>query len=187
MRKAAIVSAFVICIVIAITCASPHIGGPSWPMPGSRPTTSGVPETMTMDTAHTEVTGTMSTGTTGTVMIDTSATTIEAPPSLSPAPQPAAQPRINAGEVTDIAPGKDYATVQIYYATDRAFTGEAVPGSRVFGPGRGHLTRGISQISIPRLHRIGNIEAPSVLRFEFREDPKRHVVLLNVIPQRQRD
>jgi len=92
-----------------------------------------------------------------------------------------------ADETADVAPGKDYATVQIYYATDRAFTGDMQPASAVFGARRGKVTRGIAHVSIPRLHRIGNIESASVLRFEFHDDPKKHIVLLNVIPQRDRD
>jgi esterase/lipase superfamily enzyme len=89
--------------------------------------------------------------------------------------------------VIDIERGKDYATVQVYYATDRAFTGETERASDVYGIKRGGLSRGIAHVSIPRLHRIGNVEAPSVLRFEFREDPEKHIVLLRVLPQRQRD
>jgi esterase/lipase superfamily enzyme len=87
---------------------------------------------------------------------------------------------------TDIERGKDYATVRIYYATDRTTTGKTAPAAH-FGSGRGSFTRGIAHVTMPRIHRIGNIERPSVWKFEFREDPAKHVVLLDVLPQEKRD
>src|SRR5262249_17962534 len=35
-------------------------------------------------------------------------------------------------------------------------------------------------VSIPRGHEEGQLEAPSILHFEFREDPAKHVVLMRV-------
>jgi esterase/lipase superfamily enzyme len=40
------------------------------------------------------------------------------------------------------------------------------------------LTRGWFDVSIPRQHRLANIERPSIWRFEFREDPERHFVIV---------
>jgi len=51
---------------------------------------------------------------------------------------------------------------------------------RVYGNQRGELELGTCRISIPRDHEVGELESPSVLRLEFREDPERHVVLLGV-------
>jgi esterase/lipase superfamily enzyme len=122
-------------------------------------------------------------------MPERSATTAQAVPRTAPAPtrhSSARRPPAATADTIDIAKGPDYATVQIYYATDRA-PSQPQHASTEFGASRGPLSRGIAHVSIPRLHRIGNIEAPSVLRFEFREDPKKHVVLLNVLPQNQRD
>jgi esterase/lipase superfamily enzyme len=45
------------------------------------------------------------------------------------------------------------------------------------------LLLGTVDVSIPRDHRIGNIERPSILRLEFREDPEKHIVLLGITPQ----
>lgn len=35
-------------------------------------------------------------------------------------------------------------------------------------------------VSVPKDHRVGALESPTVLRLEFRQDPQRHVVLLGV-------
>jgi esterase/lipase superfamily enzyme len=39
-------------------------------------------------------------------------------------------------------------------------------------------------VSIPKYHQVGEVERPSILRLDFTEDPKKHVVLLDV-QQRQ--
>lgn len=53
---------------------------------------------------------------------------------------------------------------------------------RMYGNGRGQLDLGTCEVSVPKDHRVGNLESPTVLRLEFREDPERHVVLLGVHP-----
>lgn len=73
----------------------------------------------------------------------------------------------------------DHAVVQVFYATDRNDTGSTEPRRR-YGTNRGKLTFGTCKVSIPRDHRIGELEAPSIWRFEFRENPQKHVVLLSV-------
>jgi esterase/lipase superfamily enzyme len=45
---------------------------------------------------------------------------------------------------------------------------------------RSKLSYGTCDVSIPRDHRMGELETPSILKLEFREDPAKHVVLLNV-------
>jgi esterase/lipase superfamily enzyme len=47
-----------------------------------------------------------------------------------------------------------------------------------YGDGRGALEMGLAQVSIPKDHRTGELESPSVLRLEFSEDPARHVMVL---------
>jgi esterase/lipase superfamily enzyme len=76
----------------------------------------------------------------------------------------------------------NYAVVKVYYATDRApggndsrgatFTGEPDPS--------GQVHYGEVSVSIPRDHRIGELEGPSVWRLEFKEDPTKHVMLQKV-------
>lgn len=77
-----------------------------------------------------------------------------------------------------VAPAElaDYTKVATFFATDRTYTPGAAPNVR-FGSGRGELRYGIAQVSIPRDHRMGEIERPFV-SWVFREDPSRHVVLL---------
>ncbi|MBN2021955.1 MAG: alpha/beta hydrolase [Pirellulales bacterium] len=45
---------------------------------------------------------------------------------------------------------------------------------------RGELEVGTCEVSIPRTHQRGELESPSIIRLEFREDPMRHVVLMGV-------
>jgi len=59
---------------------------------------------------------------------------------------------------------------------------EAKPEKPGYGGERGQLTMGTCEVSIPRNHQPGELEGPSILRFEFRQDPQRHVVLLDVNP-----
>ena len=54
---------------------------------------------------------------------------------------------------------------------------------RMYGGGRGELELGACEVSVPKDHQVGELESPSVLRLEFREDPERHVVLLGVHPE----
>ena len=69
-----------------------------------------------------------------------------------------------------------FATVRVLFATDRKVnnTGQ----SRIsFGADRSTLSYGVCDVTIPRDHRMGELEAPSVLRL-WREDPAKDVVLL---------
>lgn len=75
----------------------------------------------------------------------------------------------------------NYATVEVFYATDRKPTGSQ-EANEAYGFQRGDLQLGICRVSVPRDHRMGELESPSVWRLEFRENPEKHVVLLNVEP-----
>lgn len=72
-----------------------------------------------------------------------------------------------------------YAVVKVYYATDRKRTGDSEPGN-IYAGDRGDLSLGFCTVSIPRDHRMGALEAPSVWRLEFSNDPEHFVVLLSV-------
>src|SRR5665213_1318008 len=76
-----------------------------------------------------------------------------------------------------------YATRRVFFATDRKRTASAAPAD-VFGAerGDGSLTLGSCEVSIPRDHRMAALERPSIWRFEFRQNPEKHVVLLDVQP-----
>ena len=50
-----------------------------------------------------------------------------------------------------------------------------------YGGGRGtELQMGVCEVSIPKTHKVGQLESPSILSFEFNEDPEKHVVLMGV-------
>ncbi|MGA2060115.1 MAG: alpha/beta hydrolase [Thermoguttaceae bacterium] len=74
-----------------------------------------------------------------------------------------------------------YARFQAPLSDDIAKT---LPAASVaYGPERGKLELGTCEVSIPKSHEVGELESPSVLRLEFREDPNRHVVLLGIQPE----
>ena len=78
-------------------------------------------------------------------------------------------------------PPDGYAVVKVFFGTDRNVTGKHEP-AEYYGGGRGELSYGTADVSIPRDHRMGQLEAPSLWRLEFRPDPARHVVLLRLEP-----
>ncbi len=59
---------------------------------------------------------------------------------------------------------------------------EYAAAGRVYGSDRADLQLGMCTVSIPFDHQVGQLETPSLLHFEFREDPSKHVVLLRVDP-----
>jgi esterase/lipase superfamily enzyme len=127
------------------------------------------------------------------------------PPPPPPAPKASADgntaPRPTTGEglkdgsarrpETAAAPAEepDYAVVKVFYATDRQPTGNTAPG-KFYGGDRQldeTLHLGTVDVSIPRDHQPGHIERPVWWKLEFRQDPEKHVVLLNVVPQSEQD
>ncbi|EEX1006369.1 alpha/beta fold hydrolase [Escherichia coli] len=73
--------------------------------------------------------------------------------------------------------GVGYSRVQVFFATDRNLTGDKNPAI-MFGGKRSNITYGACEVSIPRDHRMGELESP-YWRVIFKEDPEKHVVLLN--------
>jgi esterase/lipase superfamily enzyme len=79
--------------------------------------------------------------------------------------------------------------VRVFYATDRQPTGDSA-ASNFYGGDRQldeTLHFGTLDVSIPRDHRMGHIERPSIWRLEFRQDPDKHVVLLSVLPKSEQE
>lgn len=114
------------------------------------------------------------------------------PPPPAPAPVPAnpdARPplevHVDHGPTAAMEPpprpdnDATYAVVRTYFATDRNLTGSTAPAD-MFGKERATLVYGSCDVSIPRDHRMGELEHPSIWRLQFREDPEKHVVLLDV-------
>ena len=52
---------------------------------------------------------------------------------------------------------------------------------------RGMLTRGVCEVTVPVSHDRGIVERPSMLRFEFREDQDRHIVLTSAVEMQSDD
>jgi esterase/lipase superfamily enzyme len=69
-----------------------------------------------------------------------------------------------------------YHVVRVYYATNRQATTDPSPDEH-FGGDRGTLSFGAVNVTLPRTHEVGQLEAPSILRLEFSADPDKHVVL----------
>lgn len=49
-----------------------------------------------------------------------------------------------------------------------------------YGNLRGPLELGTCDVSIPKIHEVGELESPSIFRLEFKEDTSKHVVLLGI-------
>jgi len=75
----------------------------------------------------------------------------------------------------------NYAVLEIFFGTDRKFTGNSKNSSEIFGSNRGELTIGKCEVSIPRVHALGKLEGPSIWKLEFRNSADRHVVLQTVL------
>jgi hypothetical protein len=77
--------------------------------------------------------------------------------------------------------GREYdaTIVNVFYATDRGR--DSGPEEEIrYGWQRsptGNLEYGECEVSIPDTHVMGGMESPSLLRFEFRPDPQKHIVL----------
>lgn len=73
-----------------------------------------------------------------------------------------------------------YVVVPVFYGTDREIREDGrVEPSEIYTAGRGDLTYGVAEVSIPRTHETGEMERPKWWKLEFREDPSRHIVLLD--------
>lgn len=77
---------------------------------------------------------------------------------------------------------QNYVVVKVFYATDRNLTAEPEP-SQKYGVDRAEISYGTCAVSIPRDHRMGELEAPSIWKLEFRQDTEKHVVLVDVSVQ----
>jgi len=53
--------------------------------------------------------------------------------------------------------------------------------------GRGSLVRGVCDVTIPTVHQRGAVERPSLLRFEFSENQRKHIVLTSAIELSEND
>lgn len=75
----------------------------------------------------------------------------------------------------------DPTIVRVFYATDRGRTGSSDPDD-FYGGDFASLEYGRVEVSLPPGHEVGELESPSIFRFEFRANPDKHVVLSSIEP-----
>ncbi|MCG6157363.1 alpha/beta hydrolase [Rubinisphaera margarita] len=96
-----------------------------------------------------------------------------------------------SGETMSLAPSRDrksksYDIVRVFYGTNRTATGDS-RWNRYYGNEPGELEYGVCEVSIPRSHRYGEIERPSIWRLEFEESADKHILLQNIEPRSEAD
>ncbi len=72
-----------------------------------------------------------------------------------------------------------HGVVRVFYATDREPASSHAPwyaGTR----GDGSLSLGVCEVSIPRQHRMGNVETPALCRLQSTWSERKHVILQRV-------
>ena len=69
--------------------------------------------------------------------------------------------------------------IPVFYGTDRSPTDDPDPRKR-FGGGRGSLAFGVARVSVPVDKKVGELPGPSWWKLEFRDDPAKHVILVDV-------
>ena len=68
--------------------------------------------------------------------------------------------------------------VDLFFATNRAQQSDS---AGYFGPERGTMSYGISHVSIPPGHLMGQQESPSLLKFEWSPDERKHIKVRDVM------
>lgn len=71
----------------------------------------------------------------------------------------------------------NYVKLPIFFATDRNYSKDAEELEDRFGNNRSSLKFGMCEVSVPNSHEMGQIESPSVWKFEFWEDPEKHIMM----------
>ncbi|GAA5177528.1 hypothetical protein GCM10025771_14830 [Niveibacterium umoris] len=91
-----------------------------------------------------------------------------------PAPPPEAEAPVMRGKEPN------YKRVTVHFGTNRA-EGDGSDPARAFGTQfSSQVSYGSAEVSIPRDHRMGELEGPNPWLLEFRQDPEKHVVLMSV-------
>ncbi len=75
-----------------------------------------------------------------------------------------------------------YSVVPVHYGTDRAPSESAEPDDYFTGNRGQELQLGVVRVAIPDDHRMGNLERPRFWKLQFRQNPEKHVMLLDLSP-----
>jgi esterase/lipase superfamily enzyme len=86
-----------------------------------------------------------------------------------------------ASSAVKAPPSASHAAVKVYYATDRRELKSDLT-KITFGNEHADISYGHALVSIPRDHRMGQLERPAVWKFWTTEDPDKFVVLLSTGP-----
>jgi esterase/lipase superfamily enzyme len=81
--------------------------------------------------------------------------------------------RATAADVAPPAPRQ----FDLFFATDRA---PSIDNGQYFSSERGELSFGITQVGIPAGHQMGRKELPSLLKFEWSADDRKHIKVRDV-------
>lgn len=73
----------------------------------------------------------------------------------------------------------DFQEVQVFYGTDRQRTHDCHPDT-FYSATPGKLEFGRLWVTVPKDHRLGELESPSIWRLQFQPDPIEHVVLVAI-------
>ncbi len=87
-------------------------------------------------------------------------------------------PVVVATDLGDADPNR-FARVKVFFATDRARSGSHRPDD-FYGSGRGDMDYGTLEVTVPRIHKPGAIESPSIVKLEWTANPERHFVISRV-------
>jgi esterase/lipase superfamily enzyme len=103
-----------------------------------------------------------------------------APPYAVDGSAPETYTSIDTGGMGSRRPEENTSVVRAFYATDR---GQVLEGGLHFDADRsasGKINYGECLISFPKIHKKGHLETPSILKLEFRPDPKKHIILQSI-------
>ncbi len=111
--------------------------------------------------------------------------------SIATAMLPGCQQLDESCETMSAAPTREprteaYDIVRVFYGTNRAATGDS-RWNRYYGSEPGDLEYGVCEVSIPRSHKYGEIERPSIWRLEFEESADKHIMLQKIEPRSEAD
>ena len=84
-----------------------------------------------------------------------------------------------SGEKRVTKSGKKNVIVDVFFGTDRKFK-KNNPLSTRYSSGMGEFSYGLAKVSIPKKHKLGELESPKWWKFEFKADTNKHVILKKI-------